>query len=152
MRHGSDSPKPRCHCSGLVPYRKNLHNWPHHLPDRRYHQQRVRPFNLFSLLLSILIVLVRLDWGTRDKRERERERERWEWEVENERVRWTREKKCKIINERPTVTVHICTVTVAIVYKCTILHPLIWVFFWVKMCKMGNFFYFAWLYTCWCGC
>ena len=27
-----------------------------------------------------------------------------------------------------------------------------WVFFWVKMCKMGNFFYFARVYTCWRGC
>ena len=26
-----------------------------------------------------------------------------------------------------------------------------WVFFGVKMCKMGNFFYFARVYTCWCG-
>ena len=56
-------------------------------------------------------------------------------------------KKYKIINRRATVTVHICTVTVAIVHKCTILHPLMWVFFWAKMCKMSAFFYFAKLST-----
>ena len=48
-RGGSDSPGPRCHCSGPVRYRKNLHDWPHRLPDRRYQQQRVRPLkSLFS--------------------------------------------------------------------------------------------------------
>jgi len=25
-------------------------------------------------------------------------------------------------------------------------------FFGVKISKMGNFFYFARVYTCWCGC
>ena len=35
----------------------------------------------------------------------------------------------KILNAHATVTVHICMVTVAIVHLCTILHPLIWVFF-----------------------
>ena len=100
-----------------------------------------------SLVLSVLIVSMRLDWGTRDKRERE-----VRVEAENERVRWGERKKCKIINVRATVTLHICTVTVAIVHKCTILHPLMWGFFWVKMYKMGNFFYFARVYTCWCGC
>ena len=40
-----------------------------------------------------------------------------------------REKTNKIINRSATVTVHICTVTIAIVHKCTILHPLMWVFF-----------------------
>ena len=47
-----------------------------------------------------------------------------------------------MINGRTTVTVHICTVTVAIVYKYTILHPLMWVFFLVKMYKIGTFFFF----------
>ena len=44
----------------------------------------------------------------------------------------------KTINEvlQPTVTVHI-------VHKCTILHPLMWVFFLLKMCKISTFFYFA---------
>ena len=32
-------------------------------------------------------------------------------------------KKYKIINRSATITVHICTVTIAIVHKCTILHP-----------------------------
>ena len=35
----------------------------------------------------------------------------------------------KKIDRRATVTMHICTDTVAIVHKCTILHPLMWVFF-----------------------
>jgi len=43
---------------------------------------------------------------------------------------------------------HICMTIVAIMYKCIILHPLMWVFFWVKMCKIDNFFYFARVYTC----
>ena len=39
-----------------------------------------------------------------------------------------REKIIKILNTSAIVTVHICTVTVAIMYKCTILHLLMWVF------------------------
>ena len=35
----------------------------------------------------------------------------------------------KILNARATVTVHIYMVIVALVYLCTILHPLMWVFF-----------------------
>ena len=35
-----------------------------------------------------------------------------------------REKKKYISNARATVTVHICMVTIAIMHKCTILHPL----------------------------
>ena len=58
----------------------------------------------------------------------------------------------KIIDGRATVIMLICIVTVAIMHKCTILHPLMWLFFCVKMCKMGTFFYFRRLYTCWCGC
>ena len=38
----------------------------------------------------------------------------------------------KILNARAAITVHICTVIVAIVHLCTILHPLMWVFFWLK--------------------
>ena len=38
----------------------------------------------------------------------------------------------KILNTHAIVTVHICMVTMAIVHKCTILHPLMWVFFWPK--------------------
>ena len=40
-----------------------------------------------------------------------------------------REKNRKILNARDTVTVHICTVTVALVHLYTILQPLMWVFF-----------------------
>ena len=35
----------------------------------------------------------------------------------------------KIINTHATVTVHKCTVTVAIMHKCTIMHKLVWAFF-----------------------
>ena len=49
----------------------------------------------------------------------------------------------KILNAHTIVTVHICTVIVAIVHLCTILHPLMWVFFFVKMCKMKGFLHFA---------
>ena len=48
-------------------------------------------------------------------------------------------KKYKMINRRVIVTVHICKVTVAIVHKCTILHPLMWVFFRPKCVKMLHF-------------
>ena len=40
-----------------------------------------------------------------------------------------REKSIKILNTHSTITVHKCTVTVAIVHECTILQPLMWVFF-----------------------
>ena len=49
------------------------------------------------------------------------------------------EKKYKIINRRATVTVHICMVTVAVVHKCTILHPLMWVFFCSNCVKLATF-------------
>ena len=39
-----------------------------------------------------------------------------------------------------TVIVHICTINVAIVHKCTILHPLMWVFFCSKSVKWAIFF------------
>ena len=49
------------------------------------------------------------------------------------RVRATRDKErekiTKILNAIATITVHIFMVTVAIVYLCTILLPLMWVFF-----------------------
>ena len=55
------------------------------------------------------------------------------------RVRATetkREKKIvKILNAHATVTMHICTITVAIVHLCTTLHPLILVFFCSKCVK-----------------
>ena len=34
---------------------------------------------------------------------------------------------------------HICTVTVALLYICTILQTLIWVFFWLKCVKLTTF-------------
>ena len=40
-----------------------------------------------------------------------------------------------ITNAQTTVTVHICTVTVAIVHKCTIMHKLVWMVFLLKWCK-----------------
>ena len=51
-----------------------------------------------------------------------------------------REKKVEteiniITNAHATVTVHICTVTVAIVHKCTIMHKLVWMVFLIKWCK-----------------
>ena len=46
----------------------------------------------------------------------------------------------KILNGSATVTVHICTVTVAIVHKCTIMHKLVWVFFPLKLCKSSHSF------------
>ena len=57
------------------------------------------------------------------------------------RVRATRVKEreniTKILNAIAIVTMHICTVTVAIVHLCTILHPPMWVFFffWSKCVK-----------------
>ena len=61
------------------------------------------------------------------------------------RVKAIRDKKkiSKILNASAIVTVHICMVIVAIVHLCIILHPLMWVFFWVKMCKMKGFLHFA---------
>ena len=50
-----------------------------------------------------------------------------------------REKIIKILNTNATVTVHICTVTIAIMYKCTILHLLMWVFFGPKCVKGVTF-------------
>ena len=44
-----------------------------------------------------------------------------------------------ISNAHATVTVHIYTVTVAIVHKCTILHPLMWVFFCSNCVKLVPF-------------
>ena len=45
----------------------------------------------------------------------------------------------KIINTHAIVTMHICTVTVAIVHKCTILPQLMWVFFEPKCVKRLHF-------------
>ena len=45
----------------------------------------------------------------------------------------------KILNGSATVTVHICTVTVAIVHKCTIMHKLVWAFFSSNCVKSTTF-------------
>ena len=51
----------------------------------------------------------------------------------------TKKKNTKILNARATVTMHICTVIVALVHLCTILHPLMWVFF-LSKCAYLNIF------------
>ena len=48
-------------------------------------------------------------------------------------------KNCKILNTKATVTVHICTVAIALVHKYTLLHPLMWVFFGSKYVKYSVF-------------
>ena len=61
------------------------------------------------------------------------------------KVREKREKK-KIIY-KTIVTMHICTITVAILHINSVLDGLMWVVFeqkCVKLCKICNFFYFAW--------
>ena len=71
---------------------------------------------------------------------------------------WKREKKrCKceinkIINTHVIVIMHTYTVTVAIVYLYTSLHPLIWVIFCSNCVKVVTFFHFAHLCTNWCNC
>ena len=40
-----------------------------------------------------------------------------------------------ITNAHATVILHICTVTVTIMHKCTIMYKLVWVFFLLKLCK-----------------
>ena len=57
-------------------------------------------------------------------------------ERKTDKARERREKKYKIIDRKAIVIVHICTVTVAIMHKCTILHSLLWVFFCSKCVKL----------------
>ena len=73
----------------------------------------------------------------------ETRRESGESESESESRDKEREKIIKILNAHVTVTMHICTVTIAIVHLCTILHLLMWVFFLLKMCKISYFLHFA---------
>ena len=54
----------------------------------------------------------------------ETRRESGESESESRDKREREKKINKILNAYAIVTVHVCTVTVAIVHKCTILHPL----------------------------
>ena len=56
-----------------------------------------------------------------------------------EREKKVRTEINKIINTHTTVTVHICTVTIAIVHKCTIMHKLVWVFFCSNCVKLATF-------------
>ena len=69
----------------------------------------------------------------------------WSNEERESEVRWPkprdkeREEIIKILNASATVTMHICTITVVIVHLCTILHPLMWVFFWPKCVKWRDF-------------
>ena len=61
------------------------------------------------------------EWVETESNQRDREKER--------------EKMIKLLNASVTVTVHICTVSIVIVHKYTILHPLMWVVFWPKYVK-----------------
>jgi len=56
-----------------------------------------------------------------------------------EREKKVRTKINKIINIHATITVHICTVTTTIVYKCTIMHKLVWVFFCSNCVKVVSY-------------
>ena len=56
-----------------------------------------------------------------------------------EREKKGRTKINKIINTHATVAVHICTVTVAIVHKCTIMHKLMLAFFCSNCVKLSTF-------------
>ena len=60
-------------------------------------------------------------------------------ESESESRDQEREKIIKILKTPATVTVHICTVTVAIVYLYTSLHPLMWVIFCSNCVKLVTF-------------
>ena len=75
--------------------------------------------SIVSASLQLLLLLGIEEW-VRESLTRQERRER---------------KKYKIIDRRATVAIHICTVTVVIVHKCTILHPLMWMFFCSKCVK-----------------
>ena len=72
--------------------------------------------------------------------ETKRESGESESESESESIARREKKANKILNGHATVTMHICTVTVTIVHKCTILHPLMWVFFCSNSAKLATFF------------
>ena len=73
-----------------------------------------------SASLQLLLLLLGIEEWVRESLTRQERRER---------------KKYKIIDRRATVAIHIYTVTVVIVHKCTILHPLMWMFFCSKCVK-----------------
>ena len=97
------------------------------------------------LIDGVLRAAVVWCWSWRERREGS--------EVKATKTEREREKKkllkylCKCYSNRAY-----CTVSVAIMHKCTILHPLMWVLFWAKMCKSTTFFYFAKVFTGWCNC
>ena len=76
----------------------------------------------------------------RKKVMRERMRYFCRWRREREREKGAKLEIIKILNVRAIITVHICTVTVAIAHFYTHWYGC----FLVKMCKMKCFFYFAW--------
>ena len=88
-------------------------------------------------------------WCDVDHGERGERGVRWEQQRQKERERKKKLLKylCKCYSNRAY-----CTVSVAIMHKCTILHPLMWVLFWAKMCKSTTFSYFAKVFTGWCNC
>ena len=76
-------------------------------------------------------------WGKgREVRVRANEKKR-EWGESRDKEK---EKIIKILNTHVTVTVHICTVIVAILYLYTSLHPLMWVIFCSNCVKLVTFF------------
>ena len=58
---------------------------------------------------------------------------------EEEREKKVRTEINKITNTHATIIVHICTVTVAIVHKCTIMHKLVWEVFCSNCVKVVSF-------------
>ena len=110
--------------------------------SKRWRRNPVNPGdgNAIQLILNCCVcgwLLILCLWECVSQRKKEDD------EGENVLVcRWRRERKkgakleiIKILNARTTVTVHICMVTVALVHLCTILHPLMWVFFCSKCVK-----------------
>ena len=64
-------------------------------------------------------------------------------EKKRERERGGERKNNKILNARATITVHICTVTVANVQICTLLEALMLSIFETKCIKFVSFFYYV---------
>ena len=83
----------------------------------------------------------RWEWDQRRKMESEvrveKRRELGESKSESKDQEW--ETIIKILNTHATVIVHICTITVAIVYLYTSLHPLMWVIFCSNCVKLVTF-------------
>ena len=77
-------------------------------------------FSIFLLLHCWVVVIIGKERNSNEVESQTREKKR-EWGGER--------KNNKILNTHATVTVHIFTVIFTIVHLCTILHPLMWVFF-----------------------